>query len=256
MFGLFKSWRRKELREAPFPARWDEILRANVVHDQRLAPADREKLRDDLRVFIAERDWEGCRGLAVDDEVRVTVAAQACILTLGLSVELYSNVSSILVYPAGYVAPERAIRPGGIVQEFKSHRIGEAWSHGPVVISWADALASGRGETGGHNVVFHEFAHQLDMRSGAPSGVPSLADEEQYRRWDTVMSAEFMRLRAQSESGEATLLDTYGATNGAEFFAVATECFFEQPAEMARQHPRLYDLLREYYRQDPARYFG
>jgi MtfA peptidase len=252
LFGLLKNLRRKELRAAPFPERWEEILRQNVSHYRRLDTDEREKLRGDLRVFMAEKDWEGCRGQEITDEVQVTIAAQACLLTLHLDGEPYPNVSSVLVYPAGYVAPERAIRPGGIVDERKSHRIGEAWSHGPIVLSWADALEGGRNESDGRNLVFHEFAHKLDMRSGPPNGVPRLMTDAQYEEWSEVMSAEFSELVARSHYHEATLLDKYGSRDGAEFFACATECFFELPLDMREQHPRLYGVLRDYYRQDPA----
>lgn len=252
MFGFLKNIKRKELRSAPFPERWEEILRENVAHYGRLTEREREKLRGDLRIFVAEKDWEGCRGQEITDEVKVTIAAQACLLTLCLDGDYYSNVSTVLVYPTGYIAKERAHRPGGFVEEYQSHRLGEAWTHGPMVLSWADSLAGGRDEADGHNVVLHEFAHKLDMRNGVPDGVPRLLDDELYGQWEAVMSAEFAELVAKSESHEATLLDKYGATNGAEFFAVATECFFERPVEMREEHPRLYGVLRDYYRQDPA----
>lgn len=252
MIGFLKNLRRRDLRSSAFPEAWEDLLLRNVVHCVRLSAEEGAKLRADLRVFIAEKDWEGCRGQEITDEVQVAIAAQACLLTLALPGEPYTNVSTVLVYPAGYVVKQKAMRPGGVVQSFRSHRIGEAWSHGPIVLSWADALAGGRDESGGHNVVFHEFAHKLDMRTGDADGVPRLMDDEQYQRWESVMSKEFNRLVAQSESGEATLLDQYGVTNGAEFFAVATECFFMRPVEMSERHRSLYEVLRDYYRQDPA----
>ena len=177
-----------------------------MTHYARLTEIEQAKLRGDLRIFIAERDWEGCGGQEISAEVQVVIAAQACILTLCLESDLYPNVSTILVYPVGYLAPEKTYRPGGVVQETKSHRLGEAWTHGPMVLSWADALAGGRNEADGHNVVFHEFAHKLDMRNGSPDGVPRLLDDEQYARWAQVMSIEFAELVAKSESREADAL--------------------------------------------------
>jgi Mlc titration factor MtfA (ptsG expression regulator) len=252
MFGLFKSLRRKELRNAPFPELWNRIVDQNVHQYERLSGAERAKLRKDLRVLVAEKDWEACRGLEMTDEIRVTIAAQACLLTLGFDSDSYPDVTTILVYPTEFVAPERRERPGGVVHEFRSRRIGEAWTHGPVVISWADALAGGRGESDGRNVVLHEFAHKLDMRTGPPDGVPKLMNDAQYREWEAVMSCEFAELVSRSHAGDSTLLDTYGATHAAEFFACATECFFERPVEMREQHPRLYGALQGYYRQDTA----
>ena len=142
--------------------------------------------------------------------------------------------------------------PGGLVMEGPSQRLGEAWYRGPVVLSWDAANPDGRHSSDGTNLVFHEFAHQLDMLDRSIDGTPPLGSREQYERWQEVMSAEFERLVDASERGEATLLDQYGATDPAEFFAVATECFFERPLPMRRRHPQMYEVMREYYRQDPA----
>ena len=239
----------------PFPQPWLAILKANVSLYRRLSPAQKGRLRDDLRVFNARKSWEGCRGLAMTDEIRVTISAQACLLGLGFEPgDVFPNVESILVYPAGYVATQRSVGPGGVVREGPSARAGEAWSVGPVILSWPDVLAGGRNWADGHNVVLHEFAHKLDFRDGAGNGVPPLGEAGQYETWSRVMSAEYATLVAQKAAGEETLLDWYGATDPAEFFAVATECFFERPRELADMHPALYDVLRGYYRQNPARW--
>jgi hypothetical protein len=247
IFDWLKDWRRERIRARPFPEAWLGHLRKNVAHYEYLSAAEQAKLRDDLRVFVAEKNWEGCGGLVMTDEIKVTIAAQACLLVLALEHKYYDRVLSVLVYPHAY--------RGGAREEWGTRgegRSGEAWYRGPVVLAWDDVDYEGRHPREGHNVVFHEFAHQLDMLDGEINGTPPLSDAAQARRWHDVMTAEYRRLVAASERGRATLLDHYGATDEAEFFAVCTECFFDRPVEMRRQHPQLYDLLREFYRQDPA----
>lgn len=247
--------RRGQINEAlagPFPAEWLGYLRNNVSLYNHLSEGEQAKLREALRRFIAEKHWEGCGGLALTDEMKVTIAAQACLLALALPHDPYGRVQSILVYPSGYRGPEESIRPGVPVTVGGTPRLGEAWYRGPVILSWDDVRREGRHPGQGHNLVFHEFAHQLDMLDGAVDGTPPLETEEQYRRWREVMAAEFEQLRRASAQGRATLLDQYGAANEAEFFAVATECFFDRPVDLSQRHPRLYEVLRDYYHQDPA----
>jgi Mlc titration factor MtfA (ptsG expression regulator) len=250
LFTWLKRRRRRRLLAQPFPDPWLDYLHRNVFFYQQMTAAEQAKLRDDLRVLIAEKNWEGCGGLHLTDEIKVTIAAQACLLTLALEPDSYARVASILVYPHGYLGPGE--RRGALEVEFTEPRLGEAWYRGPVVLSWADALQEGRRRQRGRNLVFHEFAHQLDMLDGAVNGIPLLGDAVQAQRWQEIMSAEYQRLVAAAEAGEATLLDDYGATDEAEFFAVATECFFTRPVAMHRRHPELYEMLSEYYRQDPA----
>lgn len=251
---MFFGWQqdRERIRTAPFPDPWLEYLETNVPHYTYLSETEQDMLRGDLRLFIAEKHWEGCGGLELTDEVQVTIAAQACLLTLCLPNNLYPKVQSIFVYPAAYAAPTRSVGPAGVVTEGVSFRLGEAWHTGPVVLSWQDAKAGGANPADGRNVVFHEFAHRLDLRTGAVDGFPRLNDEAAYERWHAVMSEEWEHLSAAAESGRATLLDHYGATNAGELFAVATEAFFEKPRQMRKSHQRLYGVLKEYYRQDPA----
>jgi Mlc titration factor MtfA (ptsG expression regulator) len=252
IFSWLRQRRRGRILAKPFPSDWLQYLRKNVVHYQYLAEAEQARLRDDLRVFIAEKSWEGCGGLQMTDEIKVTIAAQACLLVLGMEHNYYDRVQSILVYPHGYRAPTHEGGPGGAILETTADRLGEAHYRGPVILSWAEVLADGRRPGGGTNLVIHEFAHQLDMLDGVIDGTPPLRDREQARRWHNVMTAEYQRLIEASEQGRATLLDQYGTVDEGEFFAVATECFFDKPTRMSRRHPQLYDLLREYYRQDPA----
>jgi Mlc titration factor MtfA (ptsG expression regulator) len=236
----------------PFPLQWQQYLHRNVAHYQHLSGAEKGRLHDDLRIFLAEKNWEGCGGLQMTDEIKVTIAAQACLLVLGMEHNYFDRVKSILVYPYGYQAPEPDMPMPGVIHGGGRDRLGEAHYRGPVILSWTDVLYDGQHPKLGKNLVFHEFAHQLDMLDGVVNGTPPLGSRAEYQRWQEVMTAEYQQLVDASVHGRATLLDQYGTTNEAEFFAVATECFFDRPVEMARRHSRLYELLRDYYHQDPA----
>lgn len=253
MFDWLKRRARHRLLAEPFPDDWKGILNRNVKQYSLLAKTEQAKLRDDLRVFIAEKNWEGCSGLTITDEVKVTIAAQASLLLLGFQSKSFNMVESILVYPNAFVAPDHTDIGEGLELVGESSNEGEAWYRGPVVLSWPDALAGGRCESGGRNLVVHEFAHQLDMENGDVSdGTPMLANRTQYDRWQRVMQAEYKRLARDCRRRRSTLLDCYGATDIGEFFAVATECFVQQPPQMRQRHPKLYELLSEFFRQDPA----
>lgn len=236
----------------PFPPEWRETLRQNVLVYGELSDDERQRVREYVQVFVAEKHWEGCGGLTMTDEIRVTIAAQAAVLVLGMPQQYFERVSSILVYPATYVAPESSVSAGGVVSEGMSVRLGEAWYRGPVIFSWAEVLAGGRRTTRG-NVVYHEFAHQLDMLNGrSADGTPPLESAAQDRRWLKTTDEAYRRLALECDRGLPTFIDCYGATNRAEFFAVATETFFTQPQAMRERHPQLYAVFCEVYRQDPA----
>jgi Mlc titration factor MtfA (ptsG expression regulator) len=252
IFSWLRRRRRQKILARPFPPEWHHYLLQNVAHYKYLSEAEQARLRDDLRIFIAEKTWEGCGGLEMTDEIKVTIAAQACLLVLGMEHNYFDRVQSILVYPQSYVAPRHVAIPGNLVLEGKDALLGQAHYRGPVILSWAEVLRDGRHPSRGQNLVFHEFAHQLDMLDGVIDGTPPLKTPEQARRWHEVMTAEYRRLIRESERGVATLLDDYGTADEGEFFAVATECFFDKPVAMARRHPQLYQLLREYFGQDPA----
>ncbi len=254
MFSLLRNCRRRRLLAQPFPAPWSEILERNVRMYASLSAPEQAKTRDDLRIFIAERYWEGCNGLTMNEVVKVTIAAQASILALKLpnDRDWYRAVRTVLVYPESFLSPHKRTGPGGVVSEGFANS-GEAWHNGPVVLSWADVMWGGRNMMDGRNLVLHEFAHVLDMADGVTDGTPPLrGGPQQYARWHDVMTGEYQRLISDAEFGHATLLDVYGATNVAEFFAVATEAFFEKGAAMRAGHPNLYEVLREFYGHDPA----
>jgi Mlc titration factor MtfA (ptsG expression regulator) len=248
IFSWLKKRRRQAILATPFPVAWRDIIFRNVPYYRYLEQAEQARLCDDLRIFVAEKHWEGCGGLEMTDEIKVTIAANACLLVLGLEHDCFDRVRSILVYPGGYTDPRPQAGPGGIMTTGEA-RLGEA-TRGVVVLSWAEVREETLGR--GHNVVFHEFAHQLDMLDGVVDGTPPLGSRGAYARWRNVMTAEYRRLCSDTEHGRATLLDKYGTRNEAEFFAVATECFFERATQMRHRHPELYNLLRDYYRQDPA----
>jgi len=254
VFHWFTKRRRKNLVRAPFPAEWEEFLRRNVAH-YGLLDADRKtQLQALIQIFIAEKNWEGAGGLVITDEIRVTISAQACLLLLGLSHNYYRNVESIIVYPSTVVPAQR--RPGFFETTLTPVSrevpiLGQAFQHGPVIIIWDAALRSGRHPQLGHNVIYHEFAHKLDMLDGLADGTPPLRDRAEYRDWIQTCSREYLRLRQETETGRKTFLSAYGATSEAEFFAVATEQFFDRPEQLFEHAPDLYRVLREYYRQDP-----
>ena len=255
MWHWLRDHRRKVVLESPFPAEWKAVLDRNVVHVRRLDQAARDQLHALIQVFIAVKRFEGCGGLEMTDDIRVTIAAQACLLVLALPHDLYRGVDSILVYPSTVVMPER--QPGFFevprdVERGPTAILGEAQLRGPVILVWDSVLGGARHPERGHNVTYHEFAHKLDMLTGHADGTPPLESEAQRQRWVAVCSREFLHLKDMAQRGEPTFLDAYGAVNEAEFFAVVTEQFFDQPAPMKRHHPELYDLLRAFYRQDPA----
>lgn len=253
MFGWIRDRKRREITAQPFPDDWRRILRRNMPQYAWLTSLEQSKLEDDLRVFMAEKSWEGCKGLELTDEMRVTISGFAMLIALSLPHDYYPNVESILVYPAGYAVPVK--KPGlfGTVTEETDTRLGEAWSSNlPVIISWSDAVEAARRTDDGYNVIIHEFAHKLDHRDGVANGVPPLPGQTEYDRWERVMTQGFQYLASATASHIPTILNPYGATGAAEFFAVATECFFERPDALAALMPDLYSLLRDYYGFDLA----
>ncbi len=243
---------RRRLMTEPLPEEWERILKQNVPLYSRLPDAVQRQLRGLINIFLYEKRFEGCGGLEITDEVRVTVAAQACILLLNRKTDFYPRLSSILVYPGAYVAKEVWRTPAGFEVEEESVRLGESWDSGTVVLAW-DNVKHGAGDwKDGHNVVLHEFAHRLDQQDGTADGAPILEQRSRYVSWARTLSREFEQLQKRAKRGRKTVMDEYGATDPAEFFAVATETFFEKSRQMKKKHPELYSELRSYYKLDPA----
>ena len=252
MFG-FKKRRRRRLAARQFPDEWLAIIGKNVPFYRLLPVADRKELQGHILIFIAEKRFEGCRGLQITDEIKVTIAAHACILLLHRRTDYYPGLPSILVYPRSYVAHGVQKVIAGHPVEGPDIRLGESWYRGSVVLSWDDVRRSAADIHDGHNVVFHEFAHQLDSSGAKGDSTPVLQNRSSFIAWARVLQRDFETLRHDISRDRPTLLDHYGAENPAEFFAVATECFFEKPGELQRLHPQLYEELKRFYQQDPAR---
>lgn len=251
MFSL-REYRRRRLRNQRFSQEWEEMLARNIPQYKHLPAQDREELQGHIQVFLAEKRFEGAAGLVITDEIRVTIAAQACMLLLHRDTDYYPGLSSIIVYPHEYVTRHTERSSGGFVHEGKQARLGESSTRGAVVLSWDHVRAGASDVDDCRNVVFHEFAHQLDAEDGRVDGVPLLPQRSSYIAWARILGKEYEALRRRTARGYTTFLDRYAATNPAEFFAVATECFFQSPVRMSDEHPELYEELKAYYRQDPA----
>ncbi len=249
---LFRYLKRKWLLRKPFPASYQTILETKVPYYAAL-PADlQETLRRYITIFLDEKLFEGCGGLNLTEEMKVTIAAYACILLLGEPADYYPDLRSILVYPDDYVAPVEDEIDGGIIVEGRESRKGEYWSVGSIVLSWKGIERNIYHTSGRENLIFHEFAHQLDGRYGLSAGVRDdgkpLRDDE----WTTTLATVYSGLQKKLQRGQNTVLDPYGAENPAELFAVATEAFFCIPKELQREYPDFYSLLKAFYKVDPV----
>jgi len=250
-----RSRRRRRLLATPLAAR-ERARLERLRFYAKAPPAERARLEEIARVLVATTPWEPCGGLALTPSMKLVIAVQAARLVVGRDdVDApFADVTSILVYPTAYVTPHRRVDAIGVVSEGFVNA-GEAWMHGPVVLSWDAVEREASHPEAGHNVVLHEFCHRLDMEDGLADGTPTLGSRAEVRAWARVMTEEFERLRRAAERGERTVLDAYGASNPTEFFSVATECFFERPRALREDRPTLYALLRDQYRQDPAERF-
>ena len=245
-----KRWRNKRLLNKAFPEEWRGILKERISVYTLLQPQERHKLEQLIHLFLDDKAFYGCAGLVVTDEMKVCIAAEACLLLLGQSGPVYPRLQSILVYPTAFRARRDVHQDDGTVVEGEHHLLGESWGNGRVILSWDDVEQGARDFTDGHNVVLHEFAHQLDSASGSANGAPPLRSNS-YQTWAGVFSDNFEDLQSRVLQGKPTVMDGYGATNPAEFFAVATETFFEKPDELMAKRPELFHELQQYYKLDP-----
>ncbi len=252
MPGFFRRRRHRRLRSLPFPADWLAIVERNARFFLAMEEPQRTRLLGDMQVFLAEKNFEGCNGLELTDEIKVTIAAHACRLIAGHETDVFPRLVTVLVYPSAYVAESVEPLGGGVYLRGQQVRLGEAWKDGVAVVSWSDVLAGIDGETPGHNLVAHEFAHILDMEDGAADGTPILGARGAYASWSATLELEYERLRRDAALGRYSTLESYGATDPSEFFAVATEAFFEKTSVLRRRHPALYRELRSFYAYDPA----
>lgn len=244
-------YRLKKALDAPFPQQWVEILERNIQVYRNLPMPLRMQLRQLIKQFLHQKNFSGAAGLEITDEIRLTIAAQACMLHLNRGGDLYPKLKYILVYPSAFIVSRSQGDDSGVVSHQERGLLGESWQNGKVILAWDNVLQGAQNFIDGRNVVLHEFAHQLDSESGMADGAPLLAGKSSYRSWAAALSHEFEELQKDYRIGRHSLLDHYGATNPAEFFAVATETFFEKPRRMAEHHPELFEVLAGYYRIDP-----
>ncbi len=245
-----RRWRERRIlqRQAIAPRDWAETL-AGLPILRDLPAAERQRLHDLTVLFLHGKSVLPVQGLTLSAAQRRHIAAQACYPILNLGLDWYGDWQTLIVYPDEFLKPRRELDADGVMHEWTEIRQGEAWQRGPVVLSWADVLASGLGE--GYNVVIHEMAHQLDMLNGEADGFPPLHPAMRAADWRRAFSAAFADLNAQLAGGIAGPIDSYAATSPGECFAVASESFFERPARLQAAYPEVYDQLRRFYRQDP-----
>lgn len=243
--------RRNNLFLKPLPPDWIQILEKNVSIYSLLPQNLREELHGRINIFLDEKEFIGCAGLQISNEIRVTIAGNACILLLKRDKRCFPRFTTILIYPDTYVS--REVKSDGlVVVHEESVRAGESWYRGPVVLSWADVMRGSLNNSDGHNVVLHEFAHKLDEENEIMNGLPVLRDSSHYAEWAEVLSKEFDSLLIRIDRGTNSVIDAYGAVSPSEFFAVATESFFEKPLLMKNKLPDLYQQFRRFYNLDPA----
>ena len=242
------------IQKQAFPAPWQQTLIERLPFVTKIPTAEQEQLKFLIKAFLADKKFYGCAGQKIDDDIRVTVAAQACLLIMNQGRTPYPDLDSILIYPSTFVATREVANELGLVSTNHIAMLGESWSQGKVVLAWDNVQKGAMNLQDGHNVVLHEFAHQLDHESGSTNGAPVLNTRGAYRSWAHIFSEEFEELQKDAVRGRHSLMDHYGATNPAEFFAVATETFFEQPKQMVVYHHELYQQLKDYYKLDPGKW--
>lgn len=243
MLGWWRRRRRARIRAGAVPESWPAILEKNAPFVTRLTEAERARLLGDIKVLVREKHFIAAGGMTITDEVKVTIAAAAARLVVHLDVDRYDDLTEIIVYPSAYQHPGAAEGDGAV--------LGEAHNWGVVVLAWDAVLTGLRSPRDGHDTAAHEFAHVLDRADGAFDGAPSLHASAHYRPWATVMQKSFDRLRDHDRTMRKVLRD-YGATNEAEFFAVATEVYFERPDELKKRAPELFAELQRFYCPEKA----
>lgn len=250
VFG-YPKWRLNRVLARDIDPQWQAILARNIPIYSRMSGHLQHQLHKLVQQFLFQKKFVGCAGLEVDDEMRLTIAGQACLLLLNRHTRVYPALRTILVYPTAFLVPRKQVDAAGVVSEARQDLLGESWSDGRVVLSWDHVQRGAHDWTDGQNVVLHEFAHQLDSESGNNNGAPYLGSETNYRNWSEVLSRDFANLQVDAMYRQQSVMDHYGATSPAEFFAVATETFFEKPWQMSERHGALFSELFKYYRVDP-----
>jgi Mlc titration factor MtfA (ptsG expression regulator) len=254
--GLFyPGWRRKQILNKPFPSAWLDIITKRLPFFKKLKADEQKQLLGLIQLFLASKTFYGCNGLEINDDIRVTIAAEACLLLLNRKTPVYPRLKYILVYPSAFLTDNKHYNQDGTIGQNIRTLLGESWHHGKIILSWDDVTYGAGNIHDGHNVSLHEFAHQLDSESGSANGAPLLGKElgkNAYQSWARILTEEYEELHHAIEHHHKTVMDSYGATNPAEFFAVATETFFEKPQQMKKHHPELFEELRKFYQVNPA----
>lgn len=245
-----KQKRRETLARQPFPEAWRSILRRRFPLYKHLPAELQSRLEGFIHIFLDEKVFLGRGGMTVNDDVRLLISAQACLLILNKTTDFYPNFETILVYPDVYQA-NAMDHQQGVVSQHRQLRAGESWHRGPVVVAWQSVVEGAQDPNDGANVVFHEFSHKLDEEDSVMDGTPVLESRKQYSEWVHAFDEEYQQLVEQVAHHRPHDIDAYGATSPAEFFAVVTESFFEQPQLMSANHPELYQQLRDFYALDP-----
>lgn len=248
-------WRQRQLDKAqadPFPREQRQWLRHHWPLYRALPSDVKLRLHKQIQRFLADKEFVGCDGLDVTPAMQLLIAAQASLLSLHQPDSHYPALRQILVYPDAFVVPTQQHLSGGVVSDVSQVRLGESWTQGQVILSWRHTKAGADAPYDGQNLVFHEFAHQLDQLSGSANGAPPQPTLALQQRWAEQMPRLFDNFCQDIANHRPRLLDPYGTTNPAEFLAVATEQFFERPAELQQDSPSLYLLLRDYFQLDPA----
>jgi hypothetical protein len=254
-FHFWRRKRKKSLREKlfkkEFPEAWQNILNDNVSLYRRLPGDLKNQLHGHINIFLSEKTFEGCSGQEINDEIKLTIASQACILLLNRETDYYPWLMSILVYPDAYFV-NRDYKIGGQIIKGRAVNLGESWENGAVVLSWNQIKNESPDEESEDSLVIHEFAHQLDAEDGFLNGLPELGKNSSYGKWAGILKREYEELKTELGNGENDVIDGYGAENPAEFFAVVSESFFLKSCEIRNTHPELYGELCKFYNLDPA----
>ena len=246
-YPYWLGWKRNRIRSKPFPERWLATVQSILPMYEKLTVEQQQHLRGSMQVLLAEKQFIGCNGLTVTEEMKVVIVAIASLLLFRDHQNYFPKLRSILIYPTAFRVKQVVDVGGGVIQERQEVRLGESWARDQLVLSWQQVQYDSQHWADGHNVVLHEFAHQLDQADGKAEGLPILRKQEDYVTWAQVMTREYQQLCQDAKRGQKTVLNTYGALNPAEFFAVATETFFEKPHQMLKKHPQLYQQLATYY---------
>lgn len=251
MFNFLHNWYRRRIisRSTITEEEWGDAFNALPLLVG-LSNEEQQRLRDLAILFLHDKVFEGAAGLTVTRPMALLIALQACLPILNLGLQSYDGWVSVIVYPAGFAPERETIDEAGVVHRGQSHLSGEAWQRGPVIIAWDDAETAG--VIDGHNLVIHEFVHKLDMQNGVANGFPPLHAGMSVKEWVTAFTDGFAHFQHHCEHGRLHGFDCYAATSPAEFFAVFSELFFERPALLRQHYATIYELLCQYYRQDPS----